>query len=199
MQASTGFSDTRANLTAQNPTLPANWSATETDTGRSKQGDGVTAWASLPYTGGGGVTIQKTATETRTSTSTLANDASLLFTMAASTNYFIQIRLWFDTTAAADFKFALTGPASPTLVRLFRRAIDPTNLTTLVVASEVAYTASTALAAGTGTTGGYIDFEINVQNGVTAGVFAFQWSQNTLDASNTSVLLGSYLTYRIVS
>jgi len=40
---------TAAILTANNPTIPAGEIVVETDTGRSKVGDGTTAWVNLPY------------------------------------------------------------------------------------------------------------------------------------------------------
>lgn len=196
LQAAQAFVDTAANFTAGNQILPANWLGLETDTGKQKIGDGVTAWTSLAYIGGGGYQALKTANQTVQSNATLFTDSALQFSMAASGIYQITIRVFFDTTAAADFKFALTGPASPTAVRLLRKHIDPNALTSLIVASEVAYTSSTAVAAGTGTTGGVVEFDMIVQNGVNAGTFGFQWAQNTSDASNTTVLAGSSLTYK---
>lgn len=41
--------DTAAALTAADPTLQSGELAAETDTGKVKLGDGVTAWSSLPY------------------------------------------------------------------------------------------------------------------------------------------------------
>lgn len=41
--------DTAANWTSVNPTLQSGELAIETDTGRTKNGDGATAWVSLPY------------------------------------------------------------------------------------------------------------------------------------------------------
>ena len=41
--------DTAANWTSVNPVLRSGEPAMETDTGRQKMGDGVTAWANLPY------------------------------------------------------------------------------------------------------------------------------------------------------
>lgn len=132
----------------------------------------------------------------RSSTTTLANDPDLQFEMAANTNYMIRMRVFFSTVAAGDFKFALVGPASPNSVSVVRKHIDPSALTTLVTASEGVYTASTAIAGGAGTAGGYIEFDIRVRNGTNAGTFAFQWAQNASDAGATVVLEGSYLEYR---
>lgn len=48
--------DTAANWTSTNPTLMIGEAGYETDTGKVKFGDGVTAWTGLPYFAGGGVT-----------------------------------------------------------------------------------------------------------------------------------------------
>ena len=45
--------DTAANWTTNNPILAAGEPGLETDTGRTKFGDGTTAWADLSYGGGG--------------------------------------------------------------------------------------------------------------------------------------------------
>jgi hypothetical protein len=41
--------NTAANMASSNPVLLAREQAVETDTGRTKIGDGVTTWNSLPY------------------------------------------------------------------------------------------------------------------------------------------------------
>lgn len=46
--------DTAANFTASNPVLAAGEVGIEWDTGKQKNGDGTTAWNSLPYAGGSG-------------------------------------------------------------------------------------------------------------------------------------------------
>ncbi len=140
--------------------------------------------------------IVKGATETRTANTALTADSDLQFPMKANAKYKIRLQLWFDTVAAADFKFQVSGPGSPTLVRGLRRHVDPTNLTTLVTTSEVALPGSTAIAAGTGTTGGYIEEDFIVHNGANDGTFSFDWAQNTSDPGNTSVLAGSSLEYQ---
>lgn len=183
--------------TAANRILAANELSID-ENGNLKKGDGSTVHPSLPRLVGGGFKVVKSSDQTKTADAALANDTDLIFSMVASTKYRIRILVFFDTTAAADFKFALSGPAAPTLVRIFRKHVDPAALTTLVVAAEVAYTASTAVAAGAGTTGGFVEFEMIVHNGVNAGTFGFQWAQNTSDASNTIVRAGSFLAYEVI-
>lgn len=56
--------DTAANWASKNPTLVAGELGVETDTRKFKVGDGVTAWTSLKYGGGGNVEIKTVAPTT---------------------------------------------------------------------------------------------------------------------------------------
>lgn len=161
----------------------------------------VRAWALTVETkiGEDGWThIIKQADQAKTSDASLANDSELSFAMAASTKYRVSLKVWFDTAATPDFKYAVVGPSSPTLVRSMRKHIDPNALTTLASAAEISFPGAT-VNAGTGTTGGYIEIDMIVHNGLNAGTLAFQWAQNTSNGSATTVLAGSELSYRKVT
>jgi len=155
--------------------------------------DNTKVWKGDGLYGKGWNVVVKTADQNVTNNNTLFTDNTLAFSMAANTNYIVRIRVFFTTGASGDFKYALTGPSSPTKVRIVRKHIDPTNLTTLITTSEAAITGSTTLAAGTGTTGGWVEFEISWQNGSNAATFGFQWAQATSNGTNTTVHAGSYL------
>jgi hypothetical protein len=143
----------------------------------------------------GWLTLSKAADETRTGTTTLTDDAILKFNMLASTNYRIRGKVFFDTTANGDFKYAMNAPSAPTLIRGVRTScIAGGTPAELVV--DVAAVGSTSLA-GAGTTGGYVAFDFLHQNGVNAGLWSFQWAQDTSDAGNTIVRAGSYLEYAV--
>lgn len=186
-----------AEFTASNPILGTNEVGVELDTGISKRGDGSTAWTSLKNSHFS--QIFKTADQTKNTDAVLADDAALLFPVLANTKYAFRMRVFFDTTAAADFKYAIAGPAAPTLARIVHKAIDPTALTTLGTTSAVAAVGSTALAAGAGTTGGYIEIEGIWHNGANAGNVSFQWAQNTSNGSDTIVRAGSYVEVKQLS
>jgi hypothetical protein len=143
----------------------------------------------------GWTTVSKAADQTKTSDTTLANDTALSFSMLASTNYRIRGLVWFDTQDAPDFKYAFSGPSSPTLVRgeVVSCIAGGTPAFATVVTSLPGSTALT----GAGNNGGYLRFEFAFQNGTTAGTFAFQWAQNTSDAGGTRVRAGSYLEYAV--
>ena len=52
--------DTAANWTTNDPTLLAGEWGYETDTGKTKIGDGTTAWSALGYIAGGSVAVYVT-------------------------------------------------------------------------------------------------------------------------------------------
>lgn len=138
--------------------------------------------------------VIKPSSTSRSATTTLADDPHLLFPVVANAQYAFRFQLFFDTTAAGDFKIALNGPASPVGVRFMRQAILPGATAWSVVGVTTAYGTGVALA-GTGTTGGYCEGNGILSNGANAGNVAVQWAQNTSDPGNTTVLQGSMLWY----
>jgi len=128
-----------------------------------------------------------------TSNGTLFDDSALTFSMAANTNYAVRLIVFFDTGASEDFQFALTGPTSPTYVRVRRRHFPPGS-TTATNGMDTTVTPATSIT-GTGTTGGFIEMDVAWQNGANAGTFAFQWAQNSSGATASVVRAGSYLEY----
>ncbi len=141
---------------------------------------------------------KKSITTTITADDTLNVDADLKFPMLASTKYAVNATIFFDTTAAADFKWRHTGPASPTLVRIYRYWVLPGATSIAGLAIDTAFSSGDLAAAGSGTTGGFITIEGVIHNGVNAGDFGISWSQNVSDAGNTSVLAGSVLNWKLI-
>lgn len=137
------------------------------------------------------VTVKKDSDETVASDSTYSDDSDLKFGAEASSNYAFRLKVFFDTSAAADFKYQIQGPSSPTLVRMEVKHIIAGGTAYAGQVVQTAFATSVAVAGG-GTTGGYVEVNGILQN-VTAGVVSFQWAQNTSDASNTTVRAGSYL------
>lgn len=138
----------------------------------------------------------KKANQSRTN-NTLAVDDTLQFAMLASTAYAFRGKVFFTTAVTPDFEFRMLGPAAPTLVSITRKTIAPGALTTMNSASVVAYDAADVTLTG-GTTGGYIEFDGVIHNGVNAGNFEFHWAQGTTDATAATVLAGSYIEFRRV-
>jgi hypothetical protein len=140
--------------------------------------------------------VVKQATESRTSTTVLANDAELFFPMEAGRSYRIHVNVYFVSTTAADFQYGVTGPLSPTLLAVSRIECSPLS-TPSFGDLKSAYYSSGVTCTSNGT--GWVTVEMLVHNGANAGTFAFTWAQNVSDASDTSVLKGSYLEYAEVA
>lgn len=135
----------------------------------------------------------KATDESRTSNASLTNDADLVFNpITAGKKYAIRGRIFFDTAATPDFKFRLGGTATITPLRIVFKHIVP-GTTAIVPAIETAtFPTTTQIIAGGGSTGGYIEIDGQFEVTVT-GTIAFQWAQNTSNASPTKVLAGSWL------
>jgi hypothetical protein len=82
---------TAALLTSQNPVLYDGEIGVESDTGKIKVGDGITAWASLAYAGdggGGGPVTKRVASNLSYGSPTAITDFT--FAAAANTTYLVQ-------------------------------------------------------------------------------------------------------------
>lgn len=138
--------------------------------------------------------VIKTSSESTANDTAFSDDAALTFPVAADTNYVFHFVVFWDTGATEDFKWQLTGPASPTLLRYARQAIVPSGTAWAGVDVQTAFSQSFS-PTGSGTTGGYLEIYGLLQNGANAGNVTFQWAQNTTGGTNTTVLAGSYVTY----
>jgi len=140
----------------------------------------------------GRTTVMKSADQSVNTDATVNSDLSLQFRMEASTTYAVKGVIFFSTAATPDFKFTFSAPASPTLVRFARHQAGGGD-TPAEVVLDSAYPADAAIVGGGAE--GYLEFEGIIQNGVNAGNFIFQWSQNTSDGSSTTLRKGSRLEY----
>lgn len=138
--------------------------------------------------------VVKSSNETRTSTSTLANDTDLLFAMSANTNYHVRGKVFFWSNSTPDFKFSFTWPTSPTLLAIRRKVMQQTVTAYEAQLIDVVYWTSVSVLTTTGQIN-IVEFDAIIHNGANAGNFAFQWAQNTSNADSTLVYAGSYLEY----
>lgn len=139
--------------------------------------------------GGGWTTVIKSADTTRNTNTTTSADPDLQFSLAASTTYAIRIVIKYRTSAAGDFKWGLSGPASPTEV--YGGRIDENT------GGSGTFEAYPSNAIALGAAGARtLLIELTVENGANAGTFTFDWAQNTSDAGPTTVKAGSYIEYR---
>lgn len=159
-----------------------------------------TNWTSAAPAGGGWTLVPKLTDETISADDTLSDDSTLTFSVAANKTYIIRICVQVQSTAAADFKAKFNGPASPTLFTY--QLIKNTDITTDAFGiqfADTSYTAATFTFVETSNFNGTFTFNGVLQNGANAGTFAFQWAQNTSNASNTTVKAGSYIEYKLIN
>lgn len=175
--------------------LLAFWCATALGLGAvfaSRVDAGAFAPASVGWT-----TVSKSADESRASNTTLTNDTDLTFAMVANAEYRIRSHVYFATTATADFKYFISSPASPTKVYIHWRTMAGTSSGTPTLLFENGLPGVGRALDGAGIPGEvYVD--VCHHNGANAGNWVWQWAQNTSDASNTTVLAGSYIEWKKV-
>lgn len=139
--------------------------------------------------------VKKPTNQIRTNTSTTAPDSDLTVGLVANGTYVIEGHIWYETSDVADFKFTFSGPAAPSRVRIFHEALAPAAAAYSNIGLDAAFGVAQSVLAASGTSG-YVHFVANILNGLNAGLFSFDWAQNTPDAlTNTTVLSGSYLTF----
>jgi hypothetical protein len=145
---------------------------------------------------GSWTTVRKTADESKASDTTLGADTHLRFTAVASKTYAVRGRVWFSTPAAADFKFRFTFTSGASI--FIHHVSIPCGSATETVGMENATPTTTISCLGTGTTGGYVEFDGVVTADASNRTFALQWAQVTSNAGNTTVKAGSYVEHLLV-
>lgn len=138
--------------------------------------------------------IRKTANTTRNSTTSLTADPDLVVPMLANKTYTLKGSFWFTSNAAPDFKyrFGATGSAAA----IYGTITHNTNGTSSPANGVItAYHSSDQVFLGAGNFTGYATFEIRIVNGASDATFQLSWAQNTSDATNTTVHVGSYIEY----
>lgn len=136
--------------------------------------------------------VYKSANQTRTNTTVLADDSELKFSMLANTKYQFEFQLFYATAnATCDIVVTLNGPAGVDQLQAF---LDVRNATGGVQGSAYinAYGQTASNDAG-GATDSIILITGTLSNGSTAGDLAVQWAQRVSDAGATTVKKGSYL------
>ena len=146
--------------------------------------------------------IATTATLDRSSTTTLADDTVLTTTLAANATYLVEFSVVFSSTSTTpDVNTNWTVPSSAT-GRKFRRGPTSNNSTmTSSIDSRIKVDAVSLTTSGAyqvvGTTAatqtvGVTEVGIVVTS-TTSGTLAFQWAQNTSNATATTRGADSYL------
>lgn len=158
--------------------------------------DSAATWQT-PSSGSAWTTVMKTATQTRTSTTTYTDDDTLKFSMLANTTYAVRIKVIATGNASADLKSKINGPASPTAVRgLKRRTVGTAEA--LEMCGDYSDTETTEAMVPTSPPV-MIEFDFVIENGANTGVLAFQWAQAVSNIGATNIHKGSYLEYAEVA
>lgn len=127
--------------------------------------------------------VIKTADQSIDTSTVLANATGLVLPIQAGQNYSFQAVLSFALVGiVSGFKFSITGPSSPTDVKI---VAEGTNLVTGALATALTITAfGSSLGAALATIGTHTcAIRGTVLNGVNAGNLQIQFAQNTSDGS----------------
>jgi len=131
--------------------------------------------------------VRKTSDETVNNSAVLQNDDQLLLSVAANTVYELTSVIRYNSGATPDIKLHYTVPAGASLrITVFAQA----------AAVFLGYNqdeTTTAVNDGVGSATACLVKGIYI-GGSNAGTLQLQWAQNTANASNTQVLIGSYMT-----
>ncbi len=136
-----------------------------------------------------------------TSSTTLVDVNDLVVPMKAYGRYYIKAVLFFETTAAADFKYRHTATASADKVVILRKAVSTDGTAYSGLEIDVDYLASSVQVLGSGAgadNSGIVELEGIIGNGAQWSTFKLQFAQATSDVSLTSILAGSYIEYEQV-
>ena len=164
---------------------------------------GATGNLQYLYDGGGGTKKYKTATQTFSATTALADitasSGNMAFAIAASEVWMVEWIMLATFTGTGGLKFQVTGPAAPTAVAInIESPRYNSTSTTPVMATPAAVTAFSADIGGvnasaatdnqysTGSNGVPVIVRAFIQNGANAGTITLQGAQNS--ANGTTVM-----------
>lgn len=163
-------------------------------TRRVYTGDGTTGWVDLAH-----FVARSADSSSLTSSTTLANDSTLLWAVAANETWYFEAKLIFNAAnATMDAKVGWSVPTSCTMkwapssdhqgtVADFGRwGVTATGVAAPLIESSSQATASFAADF-------FVGYEGWVFNGANAGNVTLQWAQNTSDAGALKLLKGSLL------
>lgn len=143
--------------------------------------------------------VAKSADESRNNNTTTAVDSALFFPMTSGLTYAIRGKIFATTSAAADFKYRFSGPATSSVQKYVR--VTNTNGTGANPFLTLGFTTSLDAVDITllDNASGLLLIELDAVVIPSAnGNFQFLWAQNTSNAGPTTVFDGSYLEYATV-
>ena len=150
----------------------------------------------------------KTADQSRTSTTALADDNTLVFSPSASTAYRITCVFRWSAGATPDFKFAFSvSSGTPTaFLGMIHGSTTNEDMSALAIAGSSLQIAVGGLGLarncnGNNTAGffGMIMFRGLLKTDSSPGNFALQWAQITSSGTAATVYAGSFMTWEIIT
>ena len=145
------------------------------------------------------LTVAKTSDTSRSITTSLAADPTLVVPVLANSKYILDIFFHGNSGIAADFKFAYVLPASATGNGVLS-GISSSTGADYIINSSAGIGTSNAVVVATDSGSSNFAFKgtIYVSVSGTAGNVAFYWAQNTASGS-TTIFAGSYIDYRKIA
>lgn len=164
-------------------------------TGQVLTAGGVSANPSWAAAGGGWTSTFLTGDQTNLTTAYVAA-SGLSFNVASSANYSFRARLFFNTTnATGDFKYVVSGPATPVLIR-YSRAHFASDNSAIAATINTAFSVEQITAVGSAGSG-WADISGTLQNGANAGQITIKFAL-TGAAGTGTMYGGSVLEYATV-
>jgi hypothetical protein len=124
---------------------------------------------------------------------TLVDVPQLKLNVDAYERVLFRVNLFYNTAAAADFKYQIAIPGSPTVYRQLTEGLAPDD-----TAYDLAVATSSAAVSlvGAANDNGFLRVTGVLVNGANSGTIQFKFAQDTANASDTTVYAGSFLEYR---
>lgn len=196
--------DTAAGWTSANPTLNDGEMGLETDTGKTKVGDGDTPWTDLGYlvnTPGSPVTKVVLADQTVNNEATLQGITDLTFKGDVGQKWVLSGHLWLTAAAGIQsttgFKIGIGLPAGATA----RGSIVAFEYPGTGVRGERTDVFDAGIEVAPADAPGedvIVKVDVIVEIGATAGDVQLQFAQQTAHASDLTLLTGSAIDARLV-
>jgi hypothetical protein len=163
------------------------------DTQEITVGSGLTlSGGALTSTAGGGTFVRKTASQIRNASATdpPGNDTHLLINIPANETWEVKFVIHYSSSAVADVRTDFSYPTGAA-GRIGLRSGDAgggSTTSTIITGTD----SVNMVLNGSGSQDMAIIYVL-IRNGGTAGDLQFRWSQNTSEATNTTVFEDSYL------
>ena len=166
--------DTASNWTTANPILALGEMGAETDTSKIKIGDGVTAWASVPYLIDAGDYLTATSTNTLTN-KTIAYADNTLTGVVPTSAIGVSVQAYDADTAKLDVAQTFTTAQTMTALKETKVAMGANNID-LSAGNYFTYTlsgAQTLTVSNVASSGSVSAFVLEVTNGGSAALTFF--------------------------